>query len=128
RRTRSIRLRGATARQEIGEQQTDSNNLGLLERARNFAQWNVRGDERDSELAAGQTHREIFHPTALREKFRLPGKLKSGFVHPRFVNWSGNNGVDFAASCERDRLFKSCGCGSRCFDRRLTWFAIWLPT
>src|SRR6266704_2419568 len=72
--------------EKIGKQQADTDYLGLFESIGNFAEWNVCCHERDREFSAGQTHCEIFHAAALGEKFGLPGKLKTHFVHPGLVN------------------------------------------
>jgi GAF domain-containing protein len=83
----------AAGAQKLCEQQADAHDLRPLEDARDFAQWNVRRDERDREFSACQTHREIFYAAALREKFRLPRKPESDFVHSSFVNRSGHDAI-----------------------------------
>ena len=103
---------------KVREQQTDADYLRLLERAGNFAQRNVRGDERYREFSTCQTHREFFYAAALGKKFGLSRESESDFVHPCFVNWPGHNSIELAAASERDRFFKcSCG-GARRFGRR----------
>src|SRR5438105_5532266 len=54
--------------QKIEKQQADTDDLRLLQRAGDFAQRNVRGDKRDGEFAAGQTHGEIFYTAAFGEE------------------------------------------------------------
>ena len=46
----------------------------------------------------------------------LPRKLESGCVHPCFVDRSGDDGVQFAASGPGDRFFERGRRGARCFD------------
>ena len=99
----------------------------MFESARNFAQRNMRGHERDRDFPAGQTHREIFHATALGKKFRLPGKLEPRFVHPRFVNGASHDCVNLAAARARDRFFERSRGPARSSNRRRTRFAIGLP-
>src|SRR5205807_2113820 len=94
----------STALQKFGEQQADADDFALFESARNFRERNVTRDEGDGEFSAGQTHREAFHATALGKKFCLPGKLESRFVHTRFVNWTGHDRVQLAASRTCDRF------------------------
>src|ERR1700730_14912136 len=91
---------------EICKQKTDSHDLRLLKRAWNFAERNVRCDQRDRDLSAGQTHRAIFDAAPISETFGLPWEFETGFVHPRFVNRSGHDGIELAASRERDRFFE----------------------
>src|SRR5437773_6999485 len=97
---------------KIQKQRADSDDLGLLERARDLAQRNVRSDQRDGEVPASQTHREIFHAAALGKEFRLSGESESDLVHPRLVNWPGHDCIELAAAGERDRFFKRGGGGA----------------
>src|SRR6266404_3938456 len=71
------------------------------------------------EFSAGQTHCEIFHTAALGEKFRLSGEFKAGCVHPRFVNRTRYDGIEFAPARQRYGFFKCRRCGARGLDRRL---------
>src|ERR1051325_5516507 len=84
-------------------------------------------DERDRHFSAGQTHREIFHSAALREEFGLPGKLETRLVHSRFVNWPGDNRLNFATSNQGNSFFKCSGSGARGFNGRRARFALGLP-
>ncbi len=61
---------GSTGK-KIGEQQTNADNLRLLECAWNIAQRDMRRNKCDGDFSAGQTHREIFHAAALGEKLSL---------------------------------------------------------
>ena len=105
--------------EKIGEQQTDTDNLRLLECAWNVAQWNMGGNECDRDFSAGQTHREIFHAAALGEKFRLSGELETGCVHARLVNRAGHDGIEFTAPSERDRFLQRRSGRASSFKRRL---------
>ena len=71
------------ATKKIREQQTDTDYLRLLECARNLAQRNMRGDERDCDFSAGQAHCEIFDAAALSQKFGLPWEFKADFIYMR---------------------------------------------
>src|SRR5262245_23033424 len=100
--------------------------LGLLERAGNFADGNVRCDERDGEFSAGQTHGEAFYTATLGEKLRLTREPEAHFIHPRFVNRPCDNGVELAASGKCDRLFERSSGGARSFRCWLAKLTIWL--
>src|SRR5882757_5033764 len=108
---------------EIRKQQSDADNLRLLQRACGLAQWKVRCDKRDRNFSAGQTHGEIFDAATLGKKFRLSWKLEAHLVHPGFVNWAGYDCIELTAPSQRDRFFKAgCG-GTRSFRRWLSWLA-----
>src|SRR5207249_2663026 len=109
---------GSTAK-KIREQQTNADNLRLSECIRNFAQRDMGCNKRHRELSAPQAHCEILHATAFGEKFGLPGKRKTRFVHPGFMNGARYHRIKFAAPCKRDCFLKRpCG-GTRSFEGRL---------
>src|ERR1700731_4060896 len=108
---------------KVGEQKTDTDNLRLLERAGNFFERNMRGDKGDRHVTAGQQHGEVFHAAALGEKFGLPGKFEANFIHSRLMNWTGNDGREFAAKREGGRFLKGRSRGPSGFRRRLPRFA-----
>ena len=80
----------------------------------------MRGDERDGDFSAGQQHREVFHAAALGEEFGLSGELEARFVHARFVNRAGHDGIEFAAPRERDGFFQRGRSCARRFNGRVT--------
>jgi hypothetical protein len=87
----------------------------------------VRGNQRDRDSFGGQAHGEISGAAALSKKFGLACELETDVVHPRFVNWTGHDSIEFAAPGECDRFFQSSGGSTRSFNRRLARMAIWLP-
>src|SRR2546430_5751433 len=44
--------------------------------------------------------------SALGEEFGLAGKFEAGLIHSRFVNRSGDDGAQLAATREGDRFFE----------------------
>ena len=69
---------GSTVK-KIGEQQTNADDLRLLECARNLAQWNMRRNERDSDFSARQTHREILRARSCQIHQRAGSDLQRQF-------------------------------------------------
>jgi hypothetical protein len=96
----------------------------LRKRAWNFAQWNVRCDQRDRDFPARQAHREIFDAATLREKFRLPWELEANVVHPGFMNRPRYDCVELAASAEYNGFFERSPSGTRSFRRGIPGSAV----
>src|SRR5438093_8681611 len=109
---------------KLREQQANTDYLRLLECARNLAQWNVRGNERECEFSAGQTHCEIFDAASLGKKFRLSGEPEANVVHASFVNRPGYNCIELAAPRESNRFFERSRSGTRSFRGGMSWRAI----
>ena len=84
----------------------------MLEHAGNFAQRNVRSDERDCDVSAGQAHREIFYTTALGKKFRLAREFEPRLVHACFVHGPGDDCMKVAAADEGDGFLQRSGGGA----------------
>ena len=109
----------AALTKKIFEQQTDADDLFASQFVRNFAQRNMRGDERDSEFPSGQQHREIADAASIGEEFGLAGKFEPDLVHAGLVNRTGDNGVDFAAERQLGSFFQGLQGSASRFRRGL---------
>ena len=78
------RVSDASADEEVREKLSNSHDFRRRQESGNVNQRNMRRDERDSDLAAGQAHGEIVDSAAFGEKFGLAGKGKARVVHRSF--------------------------------------------
>src|SRR4029077_8861809 len=69
----------------------------------------------------------ILYAAALREKFRLPRKPESDFIHSGLMNRPGHDGLELATADECDRLLERGRGGPRSFRCRYAGPTIWLP-
>jgi hypothetical protein len=113
------RIGQAALVKELFEQQTHADDLFASQFVGNVAQGNVRGDEGDGQFPTGQEHRKIGHAATIGEELGLAGELEANLVHAGFVNWTGDNGVNFAVLSQPGPFFQSLQGGPRRFRSRL---------
>ena len=112
---RDTRSGDPTAAKKVVEQQTDADDLLRCQRGRHITKREVDGNESHGQFPARKEHCEILDSATVGKKFCLPGKLETDPVHAGFVNWSGYNGIDFAAQGQPRRLFQRIPGGSSRF-------------
>jgi hypothetical protein len=88
----------------------------------------VRRDKPDRDFATGQTHGEVLYATAVGEKFCLARKFETGFSHARFVDRTGDDGVQFSVPRQGHRFFERGRRSPRSFKRWLGRFALRWPS
>jgi hypothetical protein len=112
---RDTRSTQAALSKKIFQKQTDADDLCGSQRVRNFAERNVRGNESDGKFPARQQHGEIAHAASVGEELGLPGEFETDLVHAGFVNWPGDDGVNFTAKRQLDSFFQRLQGGTRRF-------------
>jgi hypothetical protein len=95
------------AAQKIFEQQSDSDDLAVIQCGRDFSEREVGRDQRHGQLAARKQHREIFYAAAVGKELGLPRKLETNLVHSRLMNWSRHDSLNFTAEGKSGAFFQS---------------------
>ena len=83
--------------EKILEEQAYSDYLTLIQCGSDGMEGQVGRDQRHSQLAAREQHREVLYPAAIGKEFGLPRKPESDLIHSRFMDRPGHHGLDITA-------------------------------
>jgi hypothetical protein len=99
------RVRDSAAMKKVLKQQTDSDDLVFAQGGSDFTQGQMRRHERHGQLSTREQHREILDTATIGEEFGLARKLEASLVHPRLMNRSRHDSLNFAAERQSNGLF-----------------------